>query len=40
MGPALHESGQFGTPQPVADDASPQDRLIALIGRDPGWVPR
>ena len=38
VGPALHESGQFGTPQPVAPDASPQDRLIALIGRDAGWA--
>lgn len=37
MGPALHESGQFGTPQPVADDATVQDKLIALIGRDPAW---
>lgn len=37
MGPALHESGQFGTPQPVADDAPPQDKLVALIGRDPHW---
>ena len=37
MGPMLHESGQFGTPQPVADDAPAQDRLIALIGRDPDW---
>ena len=39
MGPALHESGQFGTPQPVAEDASVQDRLIAYIGRDPAWTP-
>lgn len=39
MGPALQESGQFGTPQPVADDASAQDRLLALIGRDPAWTP-
>lgn len=39
MGPALHESGQFGSPQPVADDASAQDRLIALLGRDPAWAP-
>lgn len=38
MGPALHASGQFGTPQPVADDASTQDRLIAYIGRDPAWT--
>jgi uncharacterized protein (TIGR03086 family) len=39
MGPALEASGQFGTPQPVADDASIQDRLIALLGRDPYWRP-
>ena len=38
MGPALHASGQFGTPQPVADDAPIQDRLIAYIGRDPAWT--
>ena len=37
MGPALHESGQFGSPQPVADDAPVQHKLIALIGRDPNW---
>ena len=35
MGPALHASGQFGTPQPVADDASIQDRLIALLTAGP-----
>ncbi|MBK8733698.1 MAG: TIGR03086 family protein [Actinomycetales bacterium] len=39
MGPALHESGQFGAPQPVPDDASAVDRLIALIGRNPRWTP-
>lgn len=39
MGPALHESGQFGTPRPVEPDASVQDQLIALIGRDPNWTP-
>lgn len=38
MGPALHASGQFGQPQPVADDAPAADRLIALIGRDPAWT--
>lgn len=38
MGPALHESGQFGQPQPVADDASSQDKLMALLGRDPAWT--
>jgi len=40
MGPALHESGQFGTPQPVAEDGPVQDKLIALIGRDPSWTPQ
>lgn len=40
MGPALEASGQFGTPQPVADDASIQERLIALLGRDPYWSPQ
>lgn len=39
MGPALHASGQFGAPQPVPADANEVDRLIALIGRDPRWVP-
>lgn len=39
MGPALEASGQFGTPQPVADDAPVQERLIALLGRDPHWRP-
>lgn len=39
MGPALYESGMFGTPQPVPDDANDIDKLIAAIGRDPRWVP-
>lgn len=39
MGPALHASGHFGTPQVVADDATTQERLLALIGRDPHWRP-
>lgn len=39
MGPALHASGQFGTPQPVADDAAAADRLMAFLGRDPHWMP-
>lgn len=39
MSPMLVESGQFGTPQPVAADASDLDKLIALIGRDPNWTP-
>lgn len=39
MGPALHASGEFGTPQPAADDAPPSQKLLALIGRDPHWRP-
>ena len=35
----LRDSGQFGPPGPVAPDASPQDKLIAFIGRDPAWRP-
>ena len=35
----LRESGQFGPAVPVAHGASPQDELIAFIGRDPAWRP-
>jgi uncharacterized protein (TIGR03086 family) len=35
----LRNSGQFGPAVPVASDASPQDRFIAFIGRDPAWQP-
>jgi uncharacterized protein (TIGR03086 family) len=35
----LRDSGQFGPAVPVADDASPQDKLAAFIGRDPAWGP-
>lgn len=35
----IRGSGQFGEEQPVADDASLQDRFIAFIGRDPAWAP-
>jgi uncharacterized protein (TIGR03086 family) len=31
--------GIYGPALKVADDADPQDRLIALTGRDPGWRP-
>lgn len=31
--------GLFGPRVPVAEDASQLDRVIALSGRDPGWVP-
>jgi len=35
----LRESGQYGPRVPVPDDADPQTRLIAFIGRDPAWRP-
>jgi uncharacterized protein (TIGR03086 family) len=35
----LRESGQFGPAVPVDENASPQDKLIAFIGRDPAWQP-
>ncbi|MCJ0895287.1 TIGR03086 family metal-binding protein [Rhodococcus sp. ARC_M5] len=35
----LRDSGQYGPAVPVADDASPQDKLMAFIGRDPAWQP-
>jgi uncharacterized protein (TIGR03086 family) len=34
---AMRGSGQYGPRVVVADDASPQDRLVAFIGRDPAW---
>jgi len=33
----LRESGQYGPRVPVPEDADPQTRLIAFIGRDPEW---
>ena len=33
----LRESGQYGPKVPVPDDADPQTRMIAFIGRDPYW---
>src|SRR3954451_6628806 len=35
----LRESGEYGPAVPVDDNASPQDKLIAFIGRDPAWPP-
>ncbi|SFW85701.1 maleylpyruvate isomerase family mycothiol-dependent enzyme [Amycolatopsis australiensis] len=35
----LRDSGQFGPAVPVGDDASPQDQLVAFLGRDPAWRP-
>ncbi|HJE52205.1 MAG TPA: TIGR03086 family protein [Tessaracoccus flavescens] len=37
MADTLRESGQFGDPQILDDSYSIEDRLIALIGRDPHW---
>jgi uncharacterized protein (TIGR03086 family) len=31
--------GAIGERVPLADDASPQDRLLAAFGRDPAWTP-
>ena len=35
----IRGSGQYGEEQPVPDDATPQQKLIAFIGRDPFWRP-
>ena len=35
----MRASGQYGPAVPVPDDASPQDRLLGFIGRDPAWRP-
>ncbi|WP_210504333.1 TIGR03086 family metal-binding protein [Nocardioides xinjiangensis] len=35
----LRESGQYGPAVPVPDDAPVVDRLMAFVGRDPGWRP-
>jgi uncharacterized protein (TIGR03086 family) len=39
MDEVLRSSGQFGPRVEVPADASPQDRFIAFIGRDPFWTP-
>lgn len=39
MADVLAASGQYGPRVPVPDDASAQDRLLGLIGRDPAWRP-
>lgn len=35
----LRQSGQYGPRIAVPDDASPQDQLMAFVGRDPAWLP-
>lgn len=35
----LRDSGQFGPRVAVSDDADPQARLMAFLGRDPSWAP-
>lgn len=35
----MRESGQYGPPFPVLEDADAQARLLGFIGRDPDWSP-
>jgi uncharacterized protein (TIGR03086 family) len=35
----IRDSGQFGEQQPVPDDATGTERLMAFLGRDPRWSP-
>lgn len=35
----LAASGQFGTPVALDDSHTPEERLAAIIGRDPHWAP-
>ena len=37
-GERLAASGMFGPPVAIAADARVQDRLLALLGRDPQWM--
>jgi uncharacterized protein (TIGR03086 family) len=34
---SLRSSAMFGPPVPVPDEADPVTKLVALLGRDPGW---
>ena len=38
-GDALYSEGVCGPAVPVPDDASPSERLLARLGRDPRWEP-
>ncbi|MBD3914032.1 TIGR03086 family metal-binding protein [Nocardioides hwasunensis] len=35
----LRDSGHYGPPVAVPDDAPAVDRLMGFVGRDPGWRP-
>lgn len=35
----LRDSGQYGPRVVVPGDADPETRLVAFLGRDPGWSP-
>jgi uncharacterized protein (TIGR03086 family) len=39
LGDALRTPGVCGPPVEVPADASPADRLLGVLGRDPGWTP-
>lgn len=39
MDAALRSSGHYGPRVAVPDDADPQTKLLAFIGRDPAWTP-
>lgn len=39
MAETLKESGQFGTPVVLDESHSDEERMVALIGRDPHWAP-
>jgi uncharacterized protein (TIGR03086 family) len=39
MDHVIRSSGQYGPKVEVPEDADPQTRLVAFIGRDPAWRP-
>ncbi|MFH8476866.1 TIGR03086 family metal-binding protein [Streptomyces sp. NPDC018000] len=39
MAPMGREAKVFGEPHPVSDGAGPFERVLAVTGRDPGWLP-
>jgi uncharacterized protein (TIGR03086 family) len=40
MEQVIRSSGQYGARVEVPDDADPQAKLLAFIGRDPFWTPQ